>query len=549
MIGVHIYPAEYYYLDKEHTYYTRQSGNENITLSFHKNLQVEHIYEDSNFIVLIDGWVFNAANYQNQAQFVLKLYKKFGHSVPQYLNGQFNIVIINKKSDNYIFFNDLINIRKHFYSTCKNRLYYTSDICFLKKIIKSNAIDKYEVAKHIKFPRFLGQNTNYKNIHISIGSMYYKNNSSLSKYKIQPIYDQFNREAKSSADILYQFKRNVENVHKDGKILLEISGGMDSRFLGEIFKSLSLDVNCINWGTQISDECSIAKSVTGALGYLYYGVELQPAQYTVDKDAFINTYGGLDIFVQSAAKFAFEKNKKSLPPNSIIDTGLALDIYLRNTYPENTHFVEPKRYLLPHMDRKIREIKYSNWNKFIENNRIFTVLALRQSLHREYFDDRYSMYSYENYFLMQSLQNRNRNKLSDYVDILKDICKNTLNIPIQSTMKPITVPINEWDALKNKQQKTEIKSLNTFKNTCRVNYHHRYYSDFDMWLRSSIDWKSSVECLYNINSPIYDYVDKQKIDNIINQHMKGEKSHYADLIQLITMNVFLSQNISQQPAS
>jgi len=208
-----------------------------------------------------------------------------------------------------------------------------------------------------------------------------------------------------------------------------------------------------------------------------------------------------------------KESKRQINESLVIDTGFALDAFLGDTYGE---------YLT-------KEFLYE---------RVFFVLALRQSAFREYFEDIYFMYDYEIYFFMKNL-NKKRKKYGFYYNLLKHIVKNSFNIPIQSTMIDLSLEPKYWKNAEKIQKEKEYFVLEHYKLHKKAIYHHRYYSDFDMWIRDNKGWKNLIDKLFFEDKPlILEFLNIDKLRDIILSHYNGE-THLRKIVKWITIEMYL----------
>jgi len=114
---------------------------------------------------------------------------------------------------------------------------------------------------------------------------------------------------------------------------------------------------------------------------------------------------------------------------------------------------------------------------------------LRQSGHREFHDDRYSMYSYDNYFVIKAIPKELLKTEKYFYNISKKIIKNSKDVPLRQTLFGMKLPTEFWEVANQIQAQREALALKIFSKHKKAIYQNRYYSDFDMWLRDENDWK------------------------------------------------------------
>ena len=542
MIGLHIYPSECVYYESSHSTYAVKCRDYSFTLAYHSNPLVQHTYENDQYAVLIDGWIFNAESYANQCEFVLNEFKKHADGFVEHINGQYNTAIINKSTGNFIVANDIFGLRTHFSLHEPSRFMMSSDIQFIRKYISGNSYNTQAIQNRLALPRFQQRDTFYSGISFAGGCMLYSSDShNIERYSIDKIKSRYSAKEQSASEIISTIRETVNKVHRGGKILLELSGGIDSRFMLENILSTSCEVQTLNWGTQVSDECTIARSVANSLNVPFMGVDLNALDYTKNRQSHSRKYGGLDIFVQSAAEKALEEAKGQFDSDYVIETGLALDFYLGGSYDGQKNWLNPMPYADPKPTKGIIIKDKNEYHDYVEQNRIFSTIALRQSLHREYFDDRYSMYDYNIYFLMKSFVERGVSSYSFYMTLLEASLTDSRLVQYHDTMFDLTLPQKYWDVAKKVQNQKEIFSEELFRDSGVINFHNRYYSDFNMWFRADQSWINLINIFRSKeHREIYNFIPHAVILELISNHQSGRSSLYGDLINIITIDTMLT---------
>lgn len=531
MIGIHIYPNTVSYTSK-HTNITKELGDIKITLSYHKRYDKQVFFESDEYLVFLDGWIFNSPSYNKQAEFILKKYIKDSVNFIYKINGQFNLVIYNKVEHEYVYYNDIFSLRKHYYFLEKNKLFFSSDLTFITKHIKEKTLNSDHITKNINLPRFIDiKETFIKGIKQGFPCMKMTKHS-ISKYSIEKVKDNFSSNENDPVYFLEKLKKRISKLYRNENILLLLSGGLDSRFLLEMFNDMNFNIQTATHGNDISDEVQIAKKVAELNNVKHFICNLSAKDFLKNAQRYIDETYGLDIFVQSYVYefYSFLENK--IKKDSIIDTGFALDVFLGGSYINDIKKFQN--------DINIAQIKISNLDEYSTENRVFSALAIRQSAHREFYEDRYSMYDYEIYFLMKNLP----------VNLIKDnkfyycLCqlqiKNSFNIPLQSTMFDLKLAPQEWKNAEAVQLNKEKFVLDYFKNFKKPLYHNRYYSDFGMWIRDKNEWKNFVEDIFINNESILSklFLKQNTIENTIKEHMSGKKNHIRNIIKWISLELF-----------
>jgi hypothetical protein len=538
MIGIHINSASFNYHD-QHENITRVLGAYSFTISFHGVYSKEVFFENNEYMVFVDGWIFNADNYETQAQWLLNKYLELGDDFIYQVNGQFNIAIIDKNTADFKFFNDIFSLRKHFFSLFDESIVISSDLEFINSVIPNKTLNKEHIKKSIALPRFIDiRNTFLQEVKQILPCAKLFNNS-VDSYPVQNVEKNFSNKAKTQEEFLECLKENISEVVRDESILLLLSGGLDSRFVLELLNELRINFKTATYGTTSSDEVNIARSVAESNNSEHIIHHTEAVDFVINAQKYINQTAGMDIFPQCAV-YEFYKSiqEKNIGADLIIDTGFALDVYLGGTYVSKKERLDNDNILGKNNPKIIDPYEYS------EKNRVFSALSLRQSAHREFYEDRYCMFNYKTYFMMKSLPVEAIIDHKYYFKLAKLQIKNSHDIPLQSTMFNLNLDVKYWKEAEKIQQQKEELSLEYYRETGKVVYHNRYYSDFDMWMRSDKDWINLIKSMFIERESILSrlFVDNQLIQQYISEHLSGEKSHRRNIIKWISLEMFfLSQ--------
>jgi asparagine synthetase B (glutamine-hydrolysing) len=536
MIGIHIYNKKINYKDN-HDNITRTIGEFNITVSYHSKYDKQVFFETETHSVFVDGWVFSADNYFKQAEYVLENYIQDSSNFIYELNGQFNIVVCNKKMSSFVYYTDIFSFRKHYYSLEEDQLLLSSNLIFLKENIKKRTLNIDHIKKNISLPRFIDKSETFIKEIKQVSSCMKIFDNSVLNYSIERVREKFEKKETNPALFLNKIKRKISKIHNNENLLLLLSGGLDSRFLLEIFKDLNISLQTSTYGTEISDEVSISSLVAKCNEVKHFICNLDAKDFILDAKKYINDTQGLDIFVQSSVYkfYAYLKNK--VKENSVIDTGFALDVFLGGSYVNDIKKFQN--------DIKISDLEISNLSDYSTENRVFSSLAIRQSAHREFYEDRYSMFDYEIYFLMKNLPENLIKDNKFYYSLCELQIKNSFHIPLQSTMFDLTLAPKEWKNTEAIQLEKEKYVLDYFNKNNLAIYHNRYYSDFDMWIRADNDWKLLIEKMFLENKSYLakHFLDQSIIENTIIQHMKGKKSHLRNIVKWVSLELFFKANV------
>ncbi len=528
MIGLHISKIKKYNEEK-HSFIYKKCDEFHVTLSFHKIDYRQVYFQSESISVFIDGWVFNSLSYESQCEFIIEMYIKYKENFVFHIEGQFNLFLFDSNNLDTFFINDIFAFRKHFISKSKN---ISSDLSYLYSLENNITLNKNHLKKNLNQNRLIDIKETFINevnmiapssviksdVVENYDSDFFKNKYLINEGKLTPSY--FYKQV-----LLY-----IKKVHKKTPVLLQLSGGMDSRFLLESFVKNKLEVDTLIYGTLKSDELNIAREVAKANNVICNEVEYLPEDYTNLAGEYCYNTCGLDIFVQSS----FNKNKKITEKyknkNYVFDTGIGLNTFIGGTQILKQYKVTSNNFFNDKFDLSANDI-------YTSNLRIFSQLVLRQKYHREFLEDRYSMFSYENYFLMKSIPIKALKKYAFYTDLAELSIKNSREVKIQATMLPFYK--NQTIKGKKKLERKELNSLKEFIKTKKYFPHNRYYSDFDMWIRTVEQWEELIKrTILKENSLVSKLIGINKVIDIVNNHNKGIENNMRLIIRLISTELF-----------
>lgn len=534
MIGLHISNSKIYQ-ETNHSFIEKKCDDLHVTLSFHELKYRQVYFENENIQIFIDGWIFNSPSYGEQASFVAEQYSQFKSEFISQIEGQFNLFIFDKMNENKIFANDIFAFRKHF--IYDEHFVISSDLTFLYSHLEKFNFNRKHIEKNLNRNRFIDIRETFVEEISMVTPASIINFKNWKNYPLENFERQYTFiETKVTPSFfLKEVRKNIQQIHENYPLLLQLSGGMDSRFLLENMSELGIPTKALIYGNQRSDELAIARKVAAANNIEYFEVKYTEEDYVRNAAEYAFQTGGLDIFVQSA----FNKTISSLDArkfkNYVFETGIGLNNFIGGTQID-------KQYFVPSNSFSDEEFDLSNNDIYTSRLRIFSQLVLRQSFHREFIEDRYAMFSYQNYFLMKSIPFHWLKDYKFYTSLAAEAVVNSKDVPIQATMMPFYAKVNNSHMESLKKQETD--SLLAFIKEKKLKPHNRYYSDFDMWLRADSNWKKLVEStILNNNAQIFKFVSEGRIRQLIEEHDMGLNSHMRLIIRLISTELFLKETL------
>lgn len=199
------------------------------------------------------------------------------------LSGNFSYVKIKDKTVSLVV--DHIRSFPLFYSIANNNLFVSDSAAWIKNKLKSCSLDEIAVLE-MKLSGFvLGGNTLYKEIkQVQAGEEVSFN---LQQTKLEPQQHRFfeyfpshykenslDQYADEHQKILSEVFYKITNKHKGKKLVVPLSGGLDSRLIvSELKKQGYSDVICFSYGKPDNKESQVSKRIADQLGYKWIFVE------------------------------------------------------------------------------------------------------------------------------------------------------------------------------------------------------------------------------------------------------------------------------------
>jgi len=533
MIGLHI-SKDQFYIEEKHKSIQKECADLFVTLSYHHLDYRQVFFENDDICVFVEGWIFNSSSYTEQASFIAGKYLEHGDKFSEYIEGQFNILLWNKTSNTVFFTNDIFAFRKHF--MILESFIISTDLEFLYGHLESIKFNHVHIQKNLNQNRLVDiEETFVEEINmIRPASIidFKKHNY----YSLEGFEKQYTVKNITPESFVKKVRRNISNVHRGENILLELSGGMDARFLLENFKALEIPTKTLSYGSLQSDELKIAKLVAQQNEVKHKEVSYQPSDFIKYAATHQFTNGGLDIFVQSV----FQKTSQELKfynfNNYVLDSGIALDPFIGGTQISKQFDASSNGFSDHVFDLSINDI-------YTSQLRMLSLLPLRRSLHREFMEDRYSMFSYASYYLMKSIPFSELENYKFYDKVAEISIINSREIDIHGKMLPL-YKISDA-ANKKKLEEREINSLKYFLRENKLKPHNRYYSDFDMWLRADSTWLELInKTILNKQAHLHSYIEISKIQELVQEHKNGVKNNMRLLIRLISTELFFQETVN-----
>lgn len=295
--------------------------------------------KDKKFVVLFSGYLLNEEQKEKPAEFVFKLFSKFGKNFVKKLNGVFNIIIYQKDKNIFYIFNDRYGVLPLYYYLDNGKFIFASEVkAVLKEKNVKRKIDWDAWSDYFSFRYILGNKTFFKQIKsLPEASCLICQNG---KIMIEKYWDY------SMVQIDYKHDENYfldkgkqlvkEAILKSSKGIDRgicfLSGGYDSRCLAAGLKKYT-NVNFDTYTTQHptgEKDYVLAKKVASNLGVKNYFVKHPKNIY---QKYFLKKIRLLDGMVQEhlwALPLANHFKK-----TSFVFDGLAGDLFLKGLFLDN----------------------------------------------------------------------------------------------------------------------------------------------------------------------------------------------------------------------
>jgi len=246
----------------------------------------------------------------NGLKYIEKIYfkdrKQFLENI-QYLEGEYNIIIIDENNKEFVIFNDRYGLKPLYYYIADEKFIFASEI---KAILQDSTIERninfQAMSEFFSFGYVLQNKTLIENVHVFPpgSALFYKNgNIRIYQYwnwkKIQK-----NNENLSEQQIVERLgnlwlKAINKRTNQSERVGVSLSGGLDSRAVISALQKYNKKIHAITFGKLESLKCIIAKKVCDNLGIIHHIVNLDNFLGNwiedIEKTAYISD-GHLNVF-------------------------------------------------------------------------------------------------------------------------------------------------------------------------------------------------------------------------------------------------------------
>lgn len=541
MIGLHLSKQRTYTSSFSFHHHLRiRFSDYHVTLVHHDTPHKQVCSESSSIVVLIDGWITNAP-FESQADFVASLYDRYGVDCISHIEGQFNLFIGDKRNNTLLIANDIFALRKHFYTANESSLTLSPDFNFVLQHSTATSLNTPHLLKHLAQHRFSSVHETYINSIQLVKPRSLILNNSIREYDISPFESRYHYSSMPECDYATVFSNAVKRCHQDHSVVLELSGGMDSRLVCELLTEHNIDTHTVHYGDKFGYEGAIASWIADACHTSHSLISLNGDDYIPNATRYIRDTGGMDLFTQSFYYKVFDSIRQShLTSPKILECGLSLDVYLAGSYRNYPSYFTYHPTTSPNTLFDIGHDAESQ-HAFVEQHRIFSTLNLRRIIPRQFIEDLYSFYTYPSYFLMSYLYKEKHFDIPKYTQMVSPLFKHSLDIPIHQTHFPPTIPIELRSKATSLVRGLDALSQEILKTTGEFVSPHYYSSNYDMWLRFNSSWSSLCQSKLASASPLYQFVPQDHVQRCLEDHMSGTSSHFHSLMHWMTTAIFLEE--------
>jgi asparagine synthase (glutamine-hydrolysing) len=551
--------------------------------------------------VVLDGWIYTSDQHGmtrllnksdvDAAKFCLSAYMDRGISFVETLNGQFNLFIWDDRSKSVYLVNDRYGLRPLQYSVVGETLYFAPEA---KGILAADGVPRRlnvrMLINLLSWGRiWIGHDTFFENIFMlpPASILCWQDG----KIKLRQYWDYvFAPEARIDAEFLNEavslFRQAIaRQTAAPLRYGISLSGGLDSRsVLAAACQTDGIELDAYSWGvSEGHDELTIARDVANKLGVPWHFQPLVPSDFIAKASDGVFFTEGLDLMVQSYGLKIYPSIQ--LQTDTLLN-GLALDVMLGGTYlsrsivddtvdSESAFSTAMKKaeYLSP--SECLRLVRIKEAGGFLDDlrTRAQAIWQASQNSHPADRSDRFFMLCrmWRYIFLRLAgqrlfLEATTPTLDHDFLDLalrippswrvehrfyqrfLEAMDPRMMQIFYQRTMLPPSAPLEFWNIGASVEGQREQLYRDIWRATNGAVFipYQRFFSNYDEWLRFDPDWISMTDdLLLSPKSLSCDrFLNRQFIANLIDDHRSGKADKHQQIIQMMTLELFLRRFFS-----
>lgn len=382
------------------------------------------------------------------------------------------------------------------------------------------------------------------------------------------------------------FKRAVaRHMGPWARIGINLSGGLDSRAIAAALgEDLRRRATAFTWGyAPYCQEAQLASTTAEICKIPWHFIKVEPEDFLSQARVGIRITEGRDLAVQSYGLKVFPEVAERC---DVSVAGLAFDILGGGSYCStivNTKLRSTDDYARQILDRcyyfrtytgemfidKEQAMHHLNalemqfhddlktdsasspadiGDRFALRQRCWRTIFPRQQWQRLYVEDVVPTFDNELVDILLQLHFRHRANHEFFRLFLARLNQKCMDVPYQRTLLPPSVPSQYWaEALQIEKNREDLLRRIYYETGGHVYVpYHRYYSNFDEWLRINYTWKSLVNellltpgCLLSKN-----FLRSQWVREIVDEQERGQVAHYSRLVVLMTAELILRELFS-----
>ncbi len=276
---------------------------------------------NAKYSLLFCGEIFSAKDVQTgvikeSAVFFLNLIEKYGLEILSKINGQFSATLHDNESNTTYLISDRFGTHPLYYTQNNNRLLFASEVKALLKDNVKKKIDHHGIAELFSFGHLFGNKTLFEGIFLLPPATILKYNQNTFQkteywsysytedvYCKQSIRKQKDNELREKLEqiLIQASQRQSGNANK---ILLPLSGGLDSRYVAALYHRIGLrNLLSFTMGPDESEDQLYGEQVARALEFPHFKFDIHPekvwdaaSRFSYYSDAMSFISGPLQIF-------------------------------------------------------------------------------------------------------------------------------------------------------------------------------------------------------------------------------------------------------------
>ncbi|PWB73287.1 hypothetical protein C3F09_05395 [candidate division GN15 bacterium] len=504
------------------------------------------------------------------------------------INGSFTLCLHDARDDRFFISTNRLGFR---------RLYYYEDnevIAFAPEIKAFMALDGFRreldlegAADLFNYSFVIGNRTLYKHVRLlpAATTLIIQDRAirKTKRYWWHTYTDQLDGDADHLAREMFDLSSRLllRQTRDNSKLLMGLSGGMDSRYLAYLLKTAGRQATYSTYGSPRCDDVRIAGLVAAKLdlGSSFRQFEFDPLAYSkfgawaawltdgmVDLIYPCHTLGVLQHFTENPVEYEYLNSVWSGRVNFTMTWGTAADIRTDLTFDQKLHRLssmmglqylddayyfllapdfreEVRKLALPHIKHVLREAEPVGRN-FLHQKDTFTLLTRTRRLHHQY--DPYRYYFAEHFALVDDdiVEFRNRVPLNWVVDrrlylkMYRDLVPEMAGIVYQKTGVNLFATPN-YAAQRRHERMNRLRYLLGRVSLGRINlYDHHTFLHQDIWYRKYAKNRLFFEdILLDQRTSRRGFYDPPAIRRLLKNQAHGS-SNYEVIAKLATFELF-----------